>query len=84
MEKTKRLYVLSLLLLFRNGVFGSHNVTVDNLDSSIVYSGAWNLDSDSSGAFWYDGTVQRTTDYFATATWNFTGKPPDNSAFDML
>jgi hypothetical protein len=51
-----------------------HNVTIDDTDASIIYSGDWNTSADDTqNGLDYGGSHHVSNDPDATATWNFTG-----------
>jgi hypothetical protein len=71
---------MNLLLVFvapllQQGVVGMHNVTIDDTDLSILYSGDWNTSADDTqNGLDYGGSHHVSNDPDATATWNFTGQ----------
>ena len=61
-------------LLLGCGVLATHNVTIDDTDPSIVYSGAWVPDSELTNTLACGGSHRFSNDSSATATWQFTGQ----------
>jgi len=49
------------------------NITIDDTDPSIVYSGTWDSTSDTQNPLAYDGAHHVSFGANATATWHFTG-----------
>ena len=77
--RTTLLVILFLTLFGGRGVFGARNITVDNTDTSITYTGLWAVTS--LGGYDYNGT-QNLVDLGdnldgpggdSTATFVFTG-----------
>jgi len=69
---------MNLLLVFVSlllgiGVFGMHNITIDDLDPSITYTGVWDAESNTDNPLAYDGAHHVSFDSSATAKWQFTG-----------
>jgi hypothetical protein len=60
-------------LLLGHGVLATHNITIDDTDPSIVYSGAWVPDSELTNTLAYGGSHRYSNDSSATAKWQFTG-----------
>lgn len=61
-------------LLLGHSVLAAHNITIDDTDPSIVYSGAWVPDSELTNTLAYGGSHRYSNDSSATATWEFTGQ----------
>lgn len=61
-------------LLLGYGVLAIRNVTIDDKDPSIVYSGNWVPDSELTNGLACGGSHRYSNDSSATATWQFTGQ----------
>jgi hypothetical protein len=61
-------------LVLGHGVLAIHNITIDDTDQSIVYSGDWVPDSELNDSLAYGGSYRNSSDSNATAIWQFTGQ----------
>ena len=66
------LVIYGFLLAIQSVAYAMQNVTVEDSDPSIQYSGEWNRDE----------SVTSTEDPLATATLKFTGEPLMSITFD--
>ena len=66
--------LLVIVTLLLEQVIGMHNITIDDTDPSIVYSGVWDPTSDTQNSLAYGGAHHVSFEPDATATWQFTGQ----------